>query len=470
MPSRITEFPSLRAHTREQALAIALLCILALGWLLPPALGQIPPSFTAKGTARSIDLSVPGANALPGADQFKGGLSVGATAAGFTSAPSVEGFAGAFCHFLSSESNPAEQCEPFGSYASSSTVEGRTSQEAPRCEAPASSFLKAKLACGTSRSQVGAENWNGTNDAAGGEIYVDLNLTDFPEDFEGGKNEIFGAVSGVVTNITNNVPNDKFKAGVADFLDRFGEGKGKVAAIKVGASTTNISTEGVVITMKAIAAGGTIGLLGIDNALIDGLIIIEVTAGSATVSWDRATGIATATSTPALARVSIKDYGDFCSSAADAPEPLPEFCERPGYVGGGLTPLDLSPILAPLNNVDFLATEITAADHAPQSPQSGPSASAHTTGVSIHALKGMGQTSGPGLSGGSRDGGILLRVAAANVELASVRGAPVLPVTGGDTGRFHLATTALILASALMISIATILRSRTRKARGSSVP
>lgn len=470
MASKITEFPSLGAHPPGRALAIALLCILALGWLLPPALGQTVPSFTAKGTARAIDLSIPGANALPGAEQLKGGLSIGATAAGFTSVPSVEGFAGAFCHFLSSGSNPAEQCEPFGSYASSSTVEGRTSQTAPNCEVPASSFLSGSLACGTSSSDVGAEKWEGKNEAPGGEIYVDLDLTEFPEDFEDGKNEIVAAVSGVVTNVTNNVPNDKFKAGVADFLERFGEGKGKVAAIKVGASTTNISTEGVVITMKAIAAGGTIGLLGIDNALIDGLIIIEVTAGSATVSWDRVTGVATATSTPALARVLIKDYGDFCSSAADAPEPLPEFCERPGYVGGGLTPLDLSPVLAPLNNVDFLATEITAADHAPQSPQSGPSASAHTTGVSIHAFKGMGQTSGPGLSGGSRDGGIVLRVAAANVELASVKGAPVLPVTGGESAKLQIATKALIIASALTISIATILRSRTRKARGSSVP
>lgn len=166
MASKITEFPSLGAHPPGRALAIALLCILALGWLLPPALGQTVPSFTAKGTARAIDLSIPGANALPGAEQLKGGLSIGATAAGFTSVPSVEGFAGAFCHFLSSGSNPAEQCEPFGSYASSSTVEGRTSQTAPNCEVPASSFLSGSLACGTSSSDVGAEKWEGKNEAS----------------------------------------------------------------------------------------------------------------------------------------------------------------------------------------------------------------------------------------------------------------------------------------------------------------
>src|SRR5207249_6482783 len=137
-------------------------------------------------------------------------------------------------------------------------------------------------------------------------------------------------------------------------------------------------------------AGSQIGLLGLTNALTDGLVVVDVSAAKALASWNDVTGTASSSSTPAVATIKVKDLlnlvpGDYLTSTVDA-----------GLLNG---------LLAPLSGT-ILDSGIELASATP--PQQGNNVVASTSGVALRLLRGLGES-----AVGAKDGGLSLRLAAA---------------------------------------------------------
>lgn len=442
--------------------------VLAVG-ALAPAAGASDQSrvvYAGSGSARALDLSLPVLNALPlvgglvsGLADFKG-LTVGVTSAQFGSDPKVSGFAIGNCSILPANlgSLPAL---PVDLPCSKQAVESSSAPGDQGGDGTATCATNLNLAvvtvqtsCANSVSRI--ENGRPVSVNEGGVAAINVGLDLKPLlgiDVQGTVNSLTDTVSNLLTTVIGTVdgitkpilPID-LKTTVENALKLVtGLNLGKLATIQVGSASTTVGSSGSVTTITSEADGAKIGLLGISDALKDGLIMIDVRGSKAIASWDNATGVASSSAEPAAAVIKVKDLldlvpGDYLTAVVDLSL--------------------LNSLLAPLTNT-ILDSSIEVASATPA--QTGTSVQATTSGVSVRLLRGLGES-----SPGARDGGLVVRVAAADARIAGdvVQAESVqtidapLPHTGGPTG--------LYLAVASLMAVAAAFSFRFSRKVGSS--
>ncbi|MGH2720626.1 MAG: hypothetical protein ACRDJO_03355 [Actinomycetota bacterium] len=430
--------------------------LLTVGALAPAAAAAEPTAkvvFTGAGSARALDLSLPLLNAVPVAgglvnDVFKG-LTVGVTSTQFGSDPKASGFAIGNCGLLpanvgSLAALPVEL--PCNRDAiESSASDGDNGDGTAKCASNLNlGVVSLVTSCANSTSKVVDGLPLSLNEGGVATLNLGLDLKPLLGiDTAGTVNgvlaltapvtDLLSGVIGTVNGITKPiVPIDLQKA-VDDTLKQITSlNVGKLVTAQIGQATTNVASEGGITTVTSQAAGAKIGLLGITDALSDGLIIVDVSVAKAVASWNDITGQASSTATPAIATIKVKDLLDLVPGS---------------YLVADVDLSVLNNLLAPLKNT-ILDSGIELASATPA--QTGNNVSASTTGVGVNLLRGLGES-----SPGARDGGIRLRVAAANAQIAGdvVKAETVdapLPHTGGPTTMF-LALAAMLAAGAPLV-------------------
>ncbi|HVE76894.1 MAG TPA: hypothetical protein VND22_09060 [Actinomycetota bacterium] len=414
----------------------ALMLVLVLGALVPSASAVEPViKFEGSGAARALDLSVPGlarlapavANALPA-------LTLGHTSADFSSVPAVSGLAAGTCNLLSKGVDPLKACSD-SSLETSLVPGGLAGDNLATCDNIALPVVVTlATSCGMSNSKIVNGAPVSVNEAGVATVNLSLDLSALAA-VEAVKDDAVAGVQELVNTVFGQLPVNPLTAGMQDnlqseidrLLQAIAEG-GQAAVIKIGTSSTIVDNAGTITTVTSKAAGAQIGLLGLTNALEDGLVQIEVSSALATAKWDSVAGIASSHSEPALAKLKVRDILNLV----------------PGdYVEAVVNVDALNGILGTLNNITpLLATEIKASDYTKD--QTGSSVFASASGVEIHALKGLGASSPT-----ATDGGLSLRLAAANVAIAGDIAKPVeppMPLTGGPT--YMYIAGAILLAGA----------------------
>lgn len=435
--------------------------VFLLAGLVPAAVAQ-QASYSGRGSARALDFSIPAVNRLGLGELFKG-LTLGYTSAEFDSSPVARGFASGDCELLApatggisgipcsqatsrASATPANLGDPNLACVQNIAIPKDTTGSG-------GALVGLRDACAKSTSAIVAGKPVGTNEAkvAAVNMSVDLNALGFGSFLEDNKDSVVQALSGLLTpvfQVVDEQAKTDLEKALGEFLTSIKEG-GQFAAITLGDSSTNVTAQGNVTTITAAASGGKVGLLGLTNALSDGLITIEVSAGSATASIDAVKASTSADATAALAKVrfrnllnlSIRSENLECSGA---------------YCVVMVRPVEINNLLSPLNNT-VLETTVDVAKTTKTTN------SASSTGVGIHALKGIGATgrSATDLTPGNRDGGLSLRLAAADVSVLAVLGVqiqPPLPLTGGPTYLYWAAAALLAIGAPLLIRVARRLR------------
>jgi hypothetical protein len=455
---------------RRFAFSLTVLVLLA-GALVPTAsAAEAQATFRGAGSARALDVSmpllgslpvvsslpalqVPALGSLPAVDQLVKGLTVGLTSGVFASEPKASGLALGLCGLLPPDFGlpplplpplPALPTLPIGlpdlpckkeAVETSSAPDGPAGDGLDTCAQHLSlAVLDAMTACANSASKI--ESGMPVTLNKGGVALLNLDLLDLPSllglNVAQTKDQLVDTVTGLIGNILGTVhglapvaPVD-LKGAVEGLLGQIKTlNITRLAAIQAGQTSTNATTAGSGTSLVAEATGGRIGLLGINNPLDDGLVIIDVSAAKAQATWDSITGSATSSATPAVASVKVKDLLDLV----------------PGdYLTAVVPALGLNNLLAPLAGT-ILDSSVDLASATPA--QSGPNAGASTSGIVLRLLKGLGES-----AAGARDGGITIRMAAADVAVSGevvqpVQAAPALPHTGGPTAAFLLGATLL---------------------------
>lgn len=428
--------------------------VLSAGFLIlgvaPSAPAQdLQIRFDGSGSARAADLAIPALRTLPSPlSDFKG-ITVGATHTEFSSAPSIKGLAAGQCELLGSNPDFSNLPCTEGTFQTSSAPGNPGAAEAACIADQSIAVVGLKASCGNSVSSIDDGMPLGLNEAKVSSASLSLDLDELGLknflDVESNKDAAVDALAGVVEGVLGDVQPlapqqvSELKEALGDFLDSVKVGT-EAGRIRIGAATTNVTGDANTVTVTSEAAGGKLGLLGITDAFTDGLIIIEVSAGKATASFSSLEGISTASATPAVATVKVRDLIDLV----------------PGdeYLTASISPDLLNDLLANLNGLP-LETKIEVATAT--EPQQGKSVSASTTGVGIRALMGLSET-----SPGAKDGGLTLRLAAADVAIAGdvdKRINPPLPVTGGPVPLFLVGAAVLAISALALIRWARRLRS-----------
>jgi hypothetical protein len=431
--------------------------MLAVGALAPVASAAEPSPqvvFNGSGSARALDLSLPLLNAVPVAgglvnNVFKG-LTVGVTSTQFGSDPKASGFAIGNCGLLPANIGslavlPVEL--PCAKDAiESSSADGDNGDGNAKCASNLNlGVVSLVTSCANSSSKIVNGLPISVNEGGVATLNVGLDLKPLLGiDVAGTVNGLTSSLTAPLTNLLSGVigtvngitkpiiPIDLQKA-VDDTLKQITSlNVGKLVTMQIGSASTNVASEGGITTVTSQAAGAKIGLLGITDALSDGLIIVDVSVAKAVASWNDITGQASSTSTPAIATIKVKDLLDLVPGS---------------YLVADVDLSVLNTLLAPLKNT-ILDSGIELASATPA--QTGNNVSASTTGVGVSLLRGIGES-----SPGARDGGIRLRVAAADVQIAGdvVKAETVdspLPHTGGPTTMF-LALAVMLAAGAPLI-------------------
>lgn len=412
---------------------VALLVLTIAALAVPTASAKTTYTFVGQSSARALDLALPALRVIPTlAQQFKGST-VGATWADFSSSPSIKGQAAARCDLLPSNTGPGGSLPCAAGSTEDSASNGTTGDGAAKCEAPVNlvAVVNLNASCGNSVSKVEGGRVAGKNQAGVGELRLSLDMSQLSTAIEQNKDSVVDTLSGVVNEVFKQakaapIPQDKqeaLKAAIGDFLNSLKQG-GQFGFIKAGLSTTDVTQKDAnSLLVTSQAAGVSIGLLGLTNALQDGLVIIEVSVAKVTAEWNADLARATATATPAVATVKVRDLINL-DPASD-------------YLSVAVTAPQLNSLLSSLNGT-ILETTLTVAQATASPP--GLNVTASTTGVSLHAIKGLGES-----AAGARDGGISLRVAVAGVAFSAAP-AP-LPATGGPTYLF-LGAAAILAAGA----------------------
>lgn len=419
------------------------LCIVLVGLFLVAlapmgavgALGASPGeyTFTGKGSATVLDLDVPVL-----AQVFKG-LTLGFAGAEFASDPKVSGFAAGRCDFLGPNSAPSTACVYANSRAESAATSGapKGGSATPNCDVAqslGSGVVQLQAVCGKSLSDVSSGTPSGANEAGGGLINLSLDLTGILPQAEQAKDAVLDGVIDLLDTVGPSIPPGQLQSvrnQLTDYLSAIKEG-GKAGTILNGVATTNIASLGSKVTITSQVGGLKIGLLGITDPTVDGLVIIDITGAKGIATWDGVAGIASATATPGTATLMVRDLADLIpnSDYISSTVSLPQLNNMLGLLPAPLT------------------TSIEAATVEQHQTPDSRSASASTAGLKIQALQGV-------------SGGIYLRIAAADV---SVSGAPItrvlaLPKTGGASRAFFLISAVLAVAAAVGLLSARRIRS-----------
>ncbi|MGH7425331.1 MAG: hypothetical protein ACREJP_04105, partial [Candidatus Methylomirabilales bacterium] len=416
------------------------------------------------GSARALDLTAPLLRTLPAVGGLFNGLTLGATLAKFSDT-SISGAAVASCQLI--EGANILGLLPCDAFRETSSSAGSPGDSSPTCVQNQAilNILTIRAACANSYSSLLEGILTGNNAAGVADLGMVLDLLPLKNllNVTVTKDALVGQLSSVVSSVLEQVKattsqvaplapvgnlTDAVKDAVSQLLDTLKAlplDLGQAVKVISGISTTDVATSGSSVAVTSQAAGAKVGLLGIQDAFIDGLLIIDVSLARATAIFDGSTGMASGSVDPAVATLKVKNLlnlpglGDYLTLPVQVPT--------------------LNNLLAPLNNT-LLATEVKPASSS-VSP-SGRSVSASTSGVEIHALKGLGAASPGGLLGcGSCDGGIRVRVAAADAAIggALVQAvAPPLPVTGGTLYAFVTGAVVLAAGSPLVFGLARRLR------------
>jgi hypothetical protein len=443
--------------------AVSLTSLVLVASALVPAASatETLTAFRGAGTARALDLSLPllrslpllgglssesvsPLGAVPAVNQLLKGLTVGLTSGVFASQPTASGAAIGLCGLLPDgvglpplplpplpmlPSLPVDIPCTKSSVETSSAPDGNPGDGMDSCsEQLQIALVNLTTSCANSASRI--ESGMPVTLNKGGIALLNLQLANLPEllglNVTATKDAlidqvstVLGSVLGTVQGLAPVAPVD-LKGAVESLLAQVKAlDLTRLATIQAGTTSTNATTQGNGTSVVAEAAGGKVGLLGITNPLTDGLVIIDVSAAKAVASWDNVTGQASSSATPAVATVQVRDLlnlvpGDYLTAAIPA--------------------LDLNNILAPLAGTP-LASSVELASATPA--QNGQNVVASTSGVMLRLLKGFGES-----APGARDGGIVLRFAAADAtvtgEVVNAVVAAPLPHTGGPTTAFML--------------------------------
>jgi hypothetical protein len=471
----------------KRSAVLLLSCLFVVSAFVPTATAaESKAIFNGDGSARALDLSMPllnspllgsvagltgglsglpvvggaanGANpsGLPVVGDLLKGVTIGLTSTLFNSDPKAQGAAIGSCSLLSNTVKlPLPADLPCLSETSqTSSAPGDVAAQGAATEKCASNLsigiLELVTSCGASTSSIEGNRPVSANKAGVATLNVGLtnlggllglNATD-------GVNQLLAPVTSLLSGILGTVkglapvPVPDLQGAVQQALDQLkGASLAKLATIQAGFSTTDVTNESNSITnVVSSAAGSKIGLLGLTDALTDGLVTVDVSLAKAMASWNDATGVASSSSTPAVATIKVKDLlnlipGDYITAPVDA-----------GALNG---------LLAPLAGT-VLDSGIELASATP--PQQGNNVVASTSGVALRLLKGLGES-----AVGAKDGGLTLRLASADVRLAGdiVKAAvvaPALPTTGGATYLFLAAAAVLATGSGVIGNKARKLR------------
>jgi hypothetical protein len=455
----------------KRSAVLLLSCLFVLSAFTPAATAaESKALFNGDGSARALDLSMPllnspllgalpalgsGSGGLPVVGDLLKGVTVGLTSTQFNSDPKAQGAAIGSCTLLPANMKlplPVDlPCIAGATEVSSAPGEVQAQGDGvEKCTSNLSvAIVELVTSCGSSTSHIAENRPVSANKA--GVATLNLGLTNLggllglnAADSSG---QLLESVTGLLSNVLGTVqglapvaPLD-LKGAVQGVLDQLkGAGIAKLATIQAGVSATDLTNEGGITNVVSSAAGTKVGLLGLTNALTDGLVIVDVSLAKALASWNDATGTAASSATPAIATIKVKDLlnlvpGDYLTSGVDASL--------------------LNGLLAPLAGT-ILDSGIELASATPA--QQGNNVVASTSGVALRLLRGLGES-----AVGARDGGLTLRLAAADVRLAgdlvkAAQVAPALPVTGGPTYLFLAGAAALATASPLMARKARKLR------------
>jgi membrane anchored protein len=417
---------------------------LSMPLLNSPLLGSLPALGSSVGSLPVVG-GAAGNGGLPVVGDLLKGITIGLTSTLFNSDPKAQGAAIGSCSLLSSTVKlPLPVDLPCLSESSqTSSAPGDVAAQGTGTEKCASNLsvgiVELITSCGQSNSYIEANRPVSLNKAGVATLNIGLtnlggllglNAADSTNKLVDSVTSLLSGILGTVQGIAPVAPLD-LKGAVQQVLDQLkGASLAKLATIQAGFSTTNVSNEsGSITNVVSSAAGSQIGLLGLTNALTDGLVVVDVSAARALATWNDVTGTASSSSTPAVATIKVKDLlnlvpGDYLTSTVDA-----------GLLNG---------LLAPLSGT-ILDSGIELASATP--PQQGNNVVASTSGVALRLLRGLGES-----AVGARDGGLSLRLAAADVRLAGdiVKAAvvqPALPTTGGATYLF-LAAAAILATGA----------------------
>lgn len=464
--------------TLVHAVATSIGSAFLIGAMIPASYAAGPASvvFKGSGEATALDLTIPALKGLAAqgyisadtAKQFPG-ITVGHTIADFGSATGVAASAAGKCQLLSDSSDPLKVCSK-ETIAASDTTAGQLGNDRLSCaqvlNVPdfngATPLVSLGSACGMSKSSVVSGHPLSDNQASVAIGKVALNLSALSPDIEASKQALVKGLQQVVDSVLNIVHvDDAFiiskQSALQDALDKALQSVAAgthAADIRIGSASTVVENAGTVTNVASKVSGSSIGLLGITDALKDGLIQIEVTGSSASASWNDATGRAIAPpATQALAIIKVKDLLALCGGTLSG-----DACETAGYIQQKVTVSQLNELFAPLKSVPLLATDVTVGTATPA--QEGTSVAAAATGIEIHALKGLGETNAACLTDAAAcHAGIDLRLAAARVTIAGdIKNAelPPLPHTGGPTYLYFT-------GAALLAGAAVALRRMARK-------
>lgn len=411
--------------------------VLMLGAMVPASHAD-PASFSGQGSARALDLSIPALNQFPDLAAVFKGLTLGHTSASFTSAPEAKGYASGDCELLKSTGFEGIPCAK-GTFEDSSTPADLEDGVATCVINQTITVVGLRNSCGNSSSRI--EGGKPVSLNAGGVaavgVSVDLNALGLATYLEDNKDQVVDLLASLLSDVFRIVTGEQrteLEEALGEFLNSVKAG-GQFASITVGDATTNVTNLGDVTTITSAASGGRVGLLGLTDALKDGLITVEVSSGSATASIDGVKAATSASAVAALAKVRFRDLLDL-DPASD-------------YIVAEIDPVDINGLLSPLNGTPLETTVEMA-----KTTQSATAAS--STGVGIRALKGVGES-----SAGKKDGGLTLRLAAAEVSVNAVLNVRIqqpLPLTGGPTYLYWVAAAILAIGAPLLIRVARRLR------------
>lgn len=447
----------------KRSVKTTVLIVILLGAVLPASSAPAAAgatTYSGNTSARALDLSVPALNINPTLSALFKGLSLGVTFLDVTSAPSASGFASGQCEFLAPNASPTGALPCSGTSMERSSVSGVNQSDGDNLSKCAQSqnpnnanVVMLDAACGKSFSSTAGGLLTASNEAGVATSQLSLDLSGLSAVIESNKDLVVTQVQGVVTTVFNATAGapvltqsqkDALKSALGQLLESIKQGA-KAGAIKSGASSSSVTTAGDTVTLESIGASASIGLLGLQDPLVDGLIIIEVAPSKARTVWNGGSGIVTGSADPAVATLKVRDLIDLV--------PNNDYIER------SISTQDLSSLLAPLKGT-VLETTLELASVSVSPP--GKSVTASSSGVKIHALKGLGASGGTtATSCGTCDGGIILRLASANVTFSGVLGEttnPPLPVTGGRNWLFYMMMAILAAGATGLFFVARRLR------------
>lgn len=424
--------PTRRAGRR--ALAALLLAALALPLAAAPTGAAPHGTFAASSQGLTLALTL-----LATSPTSPEGLTLGVSASQATSDLLARARGGATCQALAP--GVALMDLPCTDANSVSAEAPPDADPAERCQAglpaPLGSVVALSTACGDALARVLGRDPLAEGKGEVGRLDVKLDLSPLSPQLAGSVDQVVDAVR---TALLDPLP---LSDAVKDALSAALKGDQKALSARLGPATARSFSEGDEAISRVTATGGLIGLVGIPTCtagatvtcgavpdpITDGLIIVDLSDGVAEARWDGTAAEAGATAGTRLVRVRLRDLSRPAEAAYTTIELSPGQSQT--LLGG--TPLETTiRVTNPSTKVD--------------NRDDRGSATAEAVGLEIHALKGLGATSG-------NNGGLRLLVSSAQASVNGQSPVAVLPKTGGSAPASAAAALLLLAAAGAAWSV-----------------